>query len=313
MRFLINVLLLTAFSCQNSDNHMKIEILKSQILPVSAASGAEFYKDHLYVISDNTEGISICDLKGNLTELISLSEGYSADEVIEKKHKSDYEACTLISRNHSDYLLIVGSGSKKENRTKAKLVSLDGSKKVENFDLADFYEKMRNECQIKFDDFNIEALAAYDNKLFFFNRGTNQILIVKERDFFHFFELEDKDFKCKLIQLELDKIDGVSAGISGASISEDGLLVISASAEETDNWYDDGEIAGSSIGIIQISDLEKNNRIQMISLKKKGQFLKTKIESVAIQSIDDKKAKLFLVSDNDGKASELFQVELLFD
>jgi len=57
----------------------------------------------------------------------------------------------------------------------------------------------------------------------------------------------------------LDKIDGVSAGISGASISEDGLLVISASAEETDNWYDDGEIAGSSIGIIQISDLEKNN------------------------------------------------------
>ena len=40
--------------------------------------------------------------------------------------------------------------------------------------------------------------------------------------------------------------------------------------------------------------------------------LKSKIESVAVHSIDQHKAKLFLVSDNDGRESELFDVEILF-
>jgi hypothetical protein len=111
---------------------MKVVLNNFKKITVSAASGVEVYKNNLYLISDNTEGISVCDFNGNLQKLIPLSETISSETILEKKYKSDYEACTIISRNNSDFILLIGSGSKKEHRNGAKLVSLAESNRVLN-------------------------------------------------------------------------------------------------------------------------------------------------------------------------------------
>lgn len=312
MKCLYLVGFLFVLSCQNSSKKMEVFILNHKKISVSAASGVEVYKENLYMISDNTEGISVCDFNGNFQKVIALSANVSSDKVIEKKFKSDYEACTIISRNKSDYLLLVGSGSKRENRNKAKLVSLTKESIIENYNLEDFYQALRDEAHISSEDFNIEALAYYDNKLYFFNRGTNEILSLKQSAFFDFVNGESTELKIKKYRIELDDINGAKSGISGATISENGVVLFCASAEETKDWYNDGEILGSSIGWFHINDLEKHFKVSTHPIMENGKVIKTKVESLAVEFINDEKAKLFLVSDNDGLDSELFIVEVYF-
>ena len=118
---------------------MEISLLNQKKIIVSAVSGLEVYGDKLLMISDNTEGLSVCDLSGNLIESIALEKAKSPIQIIEKKNKSDYEACTLISKENKDYLLLVGSGSKIENRNKAKVISLKEGYKIKEYDLKEFY------------------------------------------------------------------------------------------------------------------------------------------------------------------------------
>ncbi len=113
---------------------MEVRLLKQKKIKVPAVSGLEVYGDRLLMISDNTEGLSVCDLSGKLLETIVLEKEASPTQIKEKKYKSDYEACTILSIENNDYLLLVGSGSKKENRNKAKLISLSDNYKLQNFD-----------------------------------------------------------------------------------------------------------------------------------------------------------------------------------
>jgi hypothetical protein len=311
MRKLVFLLGLFHIACKNPTKQMDIKILNNKKIEIPAVSGLEVYGDKLLMISDNTEGLSICDLSGNLLETIALEPGESSTLLNEKKQKSDYEACTIISKENSDYLLVIGSGSKKEDRNKAKLISLNDFA-VKTHSLEGFYEYLRSECEIELADFNIEALASHDNKLYFFNRGTNEIIVVKKSSFFDFLKGDDKQIKFKCYRMEVDQIEGMYAGVSGAVITQDGFVIVTLSAEVTSDWYNDGALAGSSIGCFHLSEMKSNFNVKSKNLTENGRILKSKIESVAIHNIDSHKAKLFLVSDNDGAQSELFEIDLLF-
>ena len=292
---------------------MEVRLLKQKKIKVPAVSGLEVYGDRLLMISDNTEGLSVCDLSGKLLETIVLEKEVSPTQIKEKKHKSDYEACTILSIENNDYLLLVGSGSKKENRNKAKLISLSDNYKLQNFDLNEFYEYLRTQNEIDLSEFNVEALAYYDNKLYFFNRGTNEIFVVKKSAFFDFLKTKKTEIQCKKFKMEIEHIEGLYAGVSGATITANGQVMITASSERTEDWYNDGEIVGSAIGWFDLSEMQTNFKVKTQVIKIGDVVLKSKIESVAVHSIDQIKAKLFLVSDNDGDDSELFDLEILFN
>lgn len=292
---------------------MEVSLVKQEKIKVPAVSGLEVYGDKLFMVSDNTEGLSICDFSGNLIETIALEKDGLPTQIIEKEHKSDYEACTVLSKEKTDYLLLVGSGSKKEKRNKAKLISLTNNYESLNYDLNQFYSYLRAKNEIDLNDFNIEALAYYSNKLYFFNRGTNEIFVVKKSAFFDFLKGEKTEIEFKKFKIEIQPIEGVFTGISGAAITTDGVVIITASAERTDDWYNDGELVGSSIGWFHLSEIQSNFKVKTQVLKDGGVVLRSKIESVAVRSIDQNKAKLFLVSDNDGAESELFYIELLIN
>ena len=292
---------------------MEVRLLKQKKIKVPDVSGLEVYGDRLLMISDNTEGLSVCDLSGKLLETIELEKEVSPTKIKEKKHKSDYEACTILSIENSDYLLLVGSGSKKENRNKAKLISLSDNNKLQNFDLDEFYDYLRRQNEIELSEFNVEALAYYDNKLYFFNRGTNEIFVVKKSAFFDFLKRKKTEIQIKKYKMEIEFIEGLYAGVSGATITTNGQVLVTASAERTGDWYNDGEIVGSAIGWFDLSEMQTNFKVKTQVIKNGGIVLKSKIESVAVHSIDQNKAKLFLVSDNDGDDSELFDFEILFN
>jgi len=314
MRKLVLLLALYTIACQNIIKQMDFSIIKQKKIEVPAVSGLEVYGDKLLMISDNTEGLSICNLSGNLIETIALKKGDEfPSKVLEKKEKSDYEACTIISKENEEYLFLIGSGSKKENRNKAKLISLTDNYKVKNFDLEKFYDFLRSKFDIDLVDFNIEALAYHDNKLYFFNRGKNEIFVVKKSAFFDFLEGEKQNFKFNRHKMNLNAIDGLFAGVSGATITSNGIVIITASAERTSDWYNDGEIVGSSVGWFRLSEMHSEFKVNTQILKENGIVLKTKIESVAVHTNDQHKAKLLLVSDNDGADSELFNMDILFN
>jgi hypothetical protein len=313
MRILLILFGIITYACQNPNYKMEIRILKQKKIKVPAVSGLEVYGDRLLMISDNTEGLSVCDLSGNLLETIALENEFSPTQIIEKKHKSDYEACTFLSIENNDYLLLVGSGSKKENRNKAKLISLTNILELSNYDLNQFYSYLRTKSDIELNDFNIEALAYYDNKLYFFNRGSNEIFVVKKSAFFDFLKVEKTEIEFKKFKMEIEPIEGLYAVVSGATITAEGIVFITASAERTGDWYNDGEIVGSSIGWFDLSEMQSNFKVKTQLLKNGDVVLRSKIESVAVHSIDQNKAKLFLVSDNDGKESELFYLDLLLN
>ncbi len=292
---------------------MEIRVINQKKIKIPAVSGLEVYGDRLFMISDNTEGLSICDLSGNLLETVALEKEEVTTQIKEKKRKSDYEACTILSKENNDYLLLVGSGSKKEKRNKAKLVSLMNNNEVKNYDLNPFYSFLRLKNEIELTDFNIEALAYFDNKLYFFNRGTNEIFVVKKSAFFDFLKGKKTEIEFKKYKMEIEPIEDLYTGVSGASITNEGVVIITASAEKTEDWYNDGEIVGSSIGCFDLSEMKPNFKVKTQVLRDADVILKSKIESVAVHSIDQNKARFFLASDNDGEDSELFDLEILLN
>jgi uncharacterized protein YjiK len=73
--FVLSVVILLPLACQNTKKRMEISLINQKKIHVPAVSGLEVYGDKLLMISDNTEGLSICDLSGNLLETIALEPG----------------------------------------------------------------------------------------------------------------------------------------------------------------------------------------------------------------------------------------------
>ena len=284
---------------------MEIKLLNSFNLVVPSVSGMEYFNENLYFISDNSNVVSKCNLKGELIEILgSDSLEY---EIVAKKDKADFEAATLLSLNSEKYLLIIGSGSTLKNRNQAILFSLI-NKKQTSFDLLPFYEKCRSELNITQEDWNIEALAHFDSKLFFFNRGTNTIVEVNQNDFISFLSNPESTIFLRSMQLELGELDGISLGISGVTTDSSGNFYYTASAEDTSDWYNDGKIIGSAIGSFHFCQLAENLKLTPTPFKTNGKLIPTKLEAICKISENH----FFVASDNDGKASELFELEIVY-
>lgn len=283
---------------------MEIKLLNKHNLVVPSLSGMEYFDEHFYFISDNSNAVSKCNLQGELIEIL-CSETLEF-EIVAKKDKADSEAATLLTLNSEEHLLIIGSGSTLKNRNQAKLFSLTREKQT-SFDLLPFYEKCRSELCISLEDWNIEALACFDSKLFFFNRGTNTIIEVNQNEFLSFLTNPKSTIFLRSIQLEIGKLDGISLGISGVTTDSLGNFYFTASAEDTSDWYNDGKIIGSAIGSFHISQLEDNLVLTPTPFAIDGKLIPTKLEAICKVSENH----FFVASDNDGEASELFELEIV--
>lgn len=286
---------------------MQLNLVRKKIINYPSGSALEFYKNTLFVIGDDVNYVLCLDVDWNEINRIKLFD--FDGERIPKPIKPDLECATIID----EMLYIVGSGSKSPQRDVSFWIDLCNHNSVKKINTASFNNLFRERNFFK--EMNIEGFTSCGDKLLFFNRATTEQpnhLIITD------YNILKKKFpdKFKVIPIEIDTLQGIQLGISGACYdAKNDILFLTASAENTSNAYDDGEIIGSVLAIVENaskqinqSELVINNYIELDIID--ISFSKQKIESVCIVHSENKNFNLILVADNDDGMSVLFELNV---
>lgn len=298
-------IILIVYACHQPP--MDFQLLRQTVpTDVPSASGMASHLGFYYTIGDDSPYLFKLDRKFVPISKIPIlsNSGAMTTDRIPKKDKPDFEAMEMIGENE---LLVFGSGSRSPERERFLRIYFHDSLSVKSHSLSNFYGRLKKMSVMKDSELNIEAVAYDQEELFLFNRRKNVIFRMSYPDFINFLESDTNFPKIDAYSFELPKINGVEAGFSGATVfQKERKIIITASVEDTDNAYDDGEILGSLLGMVRISDLGDENAIQWCPIKADGKPLK--VESVCIDL--DKKEKglgLVLTTDSDGGPSLFLQ------
>ena len=288
---------------------LNIEILEWKILEyVPSASGIVKFKEHFYAIGDDSPYLFQIDKNFDLVSktLIYSSEKLNG-ETIPKIDKPDFEAMEMVSASK---IFIFGSGSKSPERDVCILVELGQEVTYNEYDISQFYEHLRSLKMMQGYELDIEGLAFDGDLLYLFNRGHNIIFSFSYKKFMKYCQNGTPFPIPEINHYTLPKINGLEAGFSGATSSaNNNYLIFTAAVEDAPNAYDDGDILGSFIGVIALDNgkLFDNFLIQQIP----NPGFPLKVESVIVDNvISDTQTDLVLVTDNDGKPSEVIRLRM---
>lgn len=277
-----------------------------------SASAVEVFNDKLYIAGDALAWLYQFDKNYNFLGRIPLSDDATIEPLL-KKVKPDWEAMSIVEHPvYKPQLMVIGSGSRAPQRDVAKLLNLDSNEvsTVAHWPL--LYHNIRQNTTV---EMNMEGLAQVGTKLVLLNRGNttggNYIVVV---DALAAFQMPDV---FHIIQSAPHDINGVKAGFTGAFYLPDtDTLIYTATAELSDNAYDDGLVVGSAIGYFK----NISARLAVDSLTPDAQVTLTedtgimgKVESMALnRKLDDTKYEFFAVTDNDDKPGSLYLLSLQF-
>ena len=208
--------------------------------------------------------------------------------------------------------MIFGSGGKSPQRDVFVQVFLNQEITIEKYDLTRFSNHLRSLPVLKDAELNIEATAFHEGQLYLFNRRKNVIFKFDYGQFLSFLKDEAALPMIEVHAYILPTINKVEAGFSGATILKDQpKIIFTASVEDTDNPYDDGEILGSFIGMIDISNKTISDHFEYCELSNSEEHYK--VESVTIdEEISVVKTKIILITDDDEGNSMILESVLLW-
>ncbi len=290
---------------------MEVQILnRKKLVNIPSGSGIAKANDGYYVIGDDSPYLYFLDQNFEVISkiLISDDQNFNGQRII-KLEKADFETLELIGKNE---LVIFGSGGKSPQRDVFVQVFLNEQITVEKYDLTSFYNHLRSLPVLKDAELNIEATAFHEGQLYLFNRRKN---IIFKFDYGQFLSFLKDDTALPTIEVHdyiLQTINKVEAGFSGATILKDQpKIIFTASVEDTDNPYDDGEILGSFIGMIDISNKTVSDHFDYCELSNSEEYYK--VESVTIEEeISVGKTKMILITDDDEGNSMILESVLLW-
>lgn len=251
---------------------------------ISSASGIEFSEGQIFIISDNSNYLYNYQIYNEELNRQVLLKRPQMDH-IEKPQKLDLEAMVL----YDDKIYTFGSGSTKAREKGFSISKNDGQ--IIELDLKNLYSGMKNSANINSSDFSIEGVAVYENSWLFLNRGNgpggrNVILKVDGDDLVN-------DFIVSSFEISLPEVDGSFFGFSGGCVLNDSLYFI-ATAEEGLSTYDDGVIAGTILGVLNLKTMEIDY-YQRISKDQK-------FEGISLFEIQPQKISFILCEDSDGSS-----------
>ena len=177
------------------------------------------------------------------------------------------------------------------------------------------YEKIKIEAGIGEDDeINIEGLAVSGNKIFLLHRGnvSGNLVVSTDKDQLldYILDLDSEVPAIFVYRFQLPEYNGTKSGFSGACmLPGDRGILFTASLEETSSVYDDGNVAGSYIGVIPLDGIMQGSYNAALVMKN-GEVLAKKLEGIAVKSAQDNKIDVFVVSDNDDGTSDLFEFRI---
>lgn len=240
-----------------------------------------------------------------------MKAGSMQDGIIGKADKPAFEALEAISMGGQTELLLFGSGSKSPQRDLFIRMS-PSREKAETWSLTGFYNHLRSSDVMQGSELNIEAVALDESRLLLFNRKKNVLFIYPLTAFLDYLRKGTAYPEPELVELLLPQIDGIEAGISGATIIPGARKIIfTASVENTPNAIDDGEVLGSFVGIIDLEQIKKGQKPPCVLVMEGEQSLRVKVESVTIHhQRAANEVEILLVTDSDGNESEIISAVL---
>lgn len=285
---------------------MEISILNIKKLSnIPSGSGIAKYGEGYYVISDDSPHLFLLNKEFDVVSkvLISETEHFNGDRII-KAEKADFETLEMIDDKE---LVVFGSGSKIPQRDVFVRILLNDPVVVEKYDISKFYNHLRTLPIFENSELNIEATAFRDEQLYLFNRRKNIIIKVNYSLFLDFIKGETLIPDLEIHEFFLPKINGIEAGFSGATtLQNQPTIIFTASVEDNINAYEDGEILGSFIGTIDISNNTISNRFEHCEIPIVNESFK--VESVTIvEEIAVGKTKVVLITDDDQGSSAIIE------
>jgi hypothetical protein len=295
---------------------MKAQIVDLQVLKnIPSASGIEVIGQTLWIIGDDSPYLFRLGEDCLIQEKYLLFKPDSpTDDRIPKKEKPDFEAITTWVFDSQNYLLLVGSGSKTARQSAYLLHLQDFS--FQKYDLANLYAEFKN--FVGKAKLNIEALCASPTHLYFFQRGNisgkNAVFVIENYEFWKYLRTQ-KVPAFDTYYFDLPEIEGIKGGFSGACwLPEVNKIIFSVSFERTSDEINDGEILGSMLGIVGMKNFGKGKIKHLASIQNAdNQWVKLKIESVALKHYDSKTIEVWAVTDTDGGESEILKIQLLLE
>jgi hypothetical protein len=288
---------------------MELSILtEMEIARLPSGSGIAKHGGLYYAIGDDSPFLFTLDQDFKVIERTLLLENSPSEYRISKAEKPDFEALELIDDRE---LVLFGSGSKSPQRDIFIRILLEEVMRIERYDLTDFYGNINEMTVMQGSELNIEAAAFDQNRLFLFNRKKNVIFQFDYKLFLQYLKGEFGFPTPKCYTYTLPKINHIEAGFSGATVlPKASKIIFTASVEDTDNAYDDGEILGSLIGTIDLSDEGVSDAFDYCLIPNSKE--KLKVESVTVvQEHSDGSAVLILISDDDKGNSTLVRSKLV--
>lgn len=258
---------------------------------LGATSGLIFLDDNLFLIGDNSGFLFKYNIETKNLFKFPILE--NAINNIEKKDKPDFESITLKNNK----LHIFGSGSTKKRDLKV-IFDLE-TNNFEDKDLSNFYGKLKQNSEFDNSDLNIEGAFYQNDNLYLFNRGNGDTSL--NGIFIYNKEFDNVIFK----KFALPIINNVEASFTDA-IFLDYKIYFLACAENTSNTYDDGEIYGSVLGIIDFETFEITSTIQITNHQK--------FEGLTLYSQSETEINFLLCEDNDTEelVSNIYQLTINF-
>lgn len=267
-----------------------------QIIGIGSASGFFFQDNILYLISDNIRILyeyRLTDMSLNRHPLMPSGKmGYL--ENITKKDKPDFEAIAV--KDSVAYLF--GSGSS-QMRDSIQPFDIKNKKHLPPIDATDLYLNMADFAGIKPEDFNIEAAVNDGDTWYLFQRGNgpaqhNAVFTLTG-------DIKETSFQIIHNKYKLPKIKGVRASFTDA-VKVGNKLYFIAAAEKGGSTYEDGAVAGSLIGRIDMETM-KIDFTKIISEK-------NKFEGMALFSEKNGQLEFLLCedTDSDAKASDIYKL-----
>ena len=288
-----------------------------QIEGILSASGIEVINHITYIVSDNQNVLFVKDKKS--IKAIPLNGNETSDK-INKTIKKDFESLCHIQYKKYNYLMIVSSGSVKDNRDTIFVLDTKTQKLTYKKNVRELYNLIQTKMGIKEGQLiNIEASTSTSQYIFMFHRGNesgqNYMIQFPKDELIEYLIGENKtpQFSISTIDppIRENLKNKVLPGISGAYTISDNELLITYSMEMTNSNYHDGEIIGSYFGILNLlnskitsaffPDKQDQNKLRVI-----------KIEGIVLNRKTKSHYQISVVSDNDNGFSQFIKMDTVF-
>jgi hypothetical protein len=262
---------------------------------VRAGSALARFGKRLLVVQDDALWLAWWDDDGALCGQAMPADASGRRLFDDKRAKPDFEAATVLG----DSLFVFGSGSL-PSRERIAVVSQAGDARI--LHAASLYARLRSEASFAGRQLNVEGALVEGNRLVLYTRG-NAAALATGDGFDASVELDVDDFAryCAapehtpapalfaVTQYRLGQIDGVRLTLTDAAL-RDGARYDVAAAEASPDAIADGEVRGTSFGI-----LDDDPRYALI-VAEDGRLLRDKVEGLVPDSAPD---RWLLITDPD--------------